>query len=135
ITFEYFFFTLVLVYFSILLIVIFHGYYRGTGFFLKKVNSLDFEQISNEKFSLSNLIKRNISLNAILLSIFIILICILNVVNTSIFAGTDAWLHISIVKYITKINSVPMNAYFGTLGLHIFGTVIHFFSGLDLIAG
>ncbi len=133
ITFEYFFFTLVLVYFSILLIVIFHGYYRGTGFFLKKVKSLDFEQISNEKFSLSNVIKRNISLNAILLSIFIILICILNVVNTSIFAGTDAWLHISIVKYITKINSIPMNAYFGTLGLHIFGAVIHFFSGLDLI--
>ena len=133
ITFEYFFFTLVLVYFSILLIVIFHGYYRGTGFFLKKVKSLDFEQISNEKFSLSNVIKRNISLNAILLSIFIILICILNVVNTSIFAGTDAWLHISIVKYITKINYVPMNAYFGTLGLHIFGAVIHFFSGLDLI--
>jgi len=133
ITFEYFFFTLVLVYFSILLIVIFHGYYRGTGFFLKKVKSLDFEQISNEKFSLSNFIKRNISLNVILLSVFIILICILNVVNTSIFAGTDAWLHISIVKYITEINYVPMNAYFGTLGLHIFGAVIHFFSGLDLI--
>jgi len=133
ITFEYFFFTLVLVYFSILLIVIFHGYYRGTGFFLKKVKSLDFERISNEKFSLSNFIKRNISLNVILLSVFIILICILNIVNTSIFAGTDAWLHISIVKYITEINYVPMNAYYGTLGFHIFGAVIHFFSGLDLI--
>ncbi|MEE9377064.1 MAG: hypothetical protein V3V33_03415 [Candidatus Lokiarchaeia archaeon] len=133
ISFEYFFFTLVLVYFSILLIVIFHGYYRGTGFFLKKVKSLDYKQISNEKFSLSNFIKRNISLNVILLSFFIILICILNIVNTSIFAGTDAWLHISIVKYITEINYVPMNAYYGTLGFHIFGAVIHFFSGLDLI--
>ncbi len=133
ITFEYFFFTLILAYFSILLIVIFHGYYRGTGSILKREKSLDYKQISNEKFSLSNYIKRNISLNAILLSIFIILICILNVVNTSIFSGTDAWLHISIVKYITKINYVPMNSYFGTLGLHLFGAVIHFFSGLDLI--
>jgi len=133
ITFEYFFFTLILAYCSILLIVIFHGYHRGTGFFLKKVKSFDYIQINSEKFSLSNFIKRNISLNAILLSIVIILISILNVVNTSILAGTDAWLHISIVKYITKLNYVPMDAYFGTLGLHIFGAVIHFFSGLDLI--
>jgi len=133
ITFEYFFFTLILAYFSILLIVIFHGYYRGTGSFLKKGKSLDFKQINNKKFSLNNFIKSNISLNAILLSIVIILISILNVVNTRILAGTDAWLHISIVKYITKINYVPMNSYFGTLGLHIFGAVIHFFSGLDLI--
>ena len=133
ITFEYFFLTMILAFFSILLIVIFHGYYRGTGFFLKKVKSLDYKQITNEKFSLRNFIKRKISLNSILLSIFIILICILNVVNTSILAGTDAWLHISIVKYITKINYVPMNSYFGTTGLHIFGAVIHFFSGLDLI--
>ncbi len=133
ITFEYFFFTLILTYFSILLIVIFNGYYRGTGFFLKKGKSLDYKQITNEKFSLSNFFKRNFSVNSILLSIFIILICILNVVNTRILAGTDAWLHISIVKYITKINYIPMNTYFGTLGLHIFGAVIHFFSGLDLI--
>lgn len=133
ITFEYFFFTLILAYFSILLIMSFHGFYRGTGFLLKKGKFLDYKQINNEKFSISTFIKRKISLNSILLSIFIILICILNVVNTRILAGVDAWLHISIVKYITKINYVPMNSYFGTLGLHIFGAVIHFFSGLDLI--
>ena len=133
ITFEYFFFTLILAYFSILLIVIFQGYYRGTGFFLKTVKRLEYKQISNENLSLSNFIKRNFSLNSILLSIFIILITILNVVNTSILAGTDAWLHISIVKYITEINYAPMDVYFGSLGLHIFGAVIHFFSGLDLI--
>lgn len=133
ITFEYFFFTLILAYFSILLIVIFQGYYRGTGFFLKTVKKLEYKQISNENLSLSNFIKRNFSLNSILLSIFIILITILNVVNTSILAGTDAWLHISIVKYITEINYAPMDVYFGSLGLHIFGAVIHFFSGLDLI--
>ncbi|KKN47290.1 hypothetical protein LCGC14_0664410 [marine sediment metagenome] len=133
ITFEYFLFTLILAYFSILLIVISHGYYRGTGSFLKKVKSLDYEQINNKKFSLLNLFKSKISLNWILLSIVIILISILNVVNTSTFAGTDAWLHISLVKYITEINYVPMDSYFGTLGLHIFGAVIHFFSGLDLL--
>ena len=54
ITFEYFFFSLMLAYLSILLIVIFHGYYRGTGSLLKKVKSLDFKQINNKKFSLSN---------------------------------------------------------------------------------
>ncbi|KKK45226.1 MAG: hypothetical protein Lokiarch_11120, partial [Candidatus Lokiarchaeum sp. GC14_75] len=68
-----------------------------------------------------------------LLSIVIILISILNIVNTSTFAGTDAWLHISLVKYITKINYIPMDSYFGSLGLHIFGAVVHFFSGLDLL--
>ena len=47
IIFEYFFFTMILTYFLILLIVIFHGYYRGTGFFLKMVKSLDYKQISN----------------------------------------------------------------------------------------
>ncbi len=133
ITFEYFFFTLILAYFLILLIVIFHGYYRGTGSFLKKVKSLDYKQINNKKFSLRNVIKRNTSLNWILLSIVIILISILNIVNTSTFAGTDAWLHISLVKYITKINYIPMDSYFGSLGLHIFGAVVHFFSGLDLL--
>ena len=132
ITFEYFLFTLTLTYFLILLIATFHGYHRRKSFFLKKIKKFDYTKILDEKISLTKIF-RKISLNGILLTIFILLICILNSVNTSIFAGTDAWLHISIVKYITEINYVPMNAYFGTLGLHIFGAVIHFFSGLDLI--
>ena len=133
ITFEYFFFTLVLVYFSIILIAIVHGYYQGMGFFLKNVKRIDYKQLNNDNLSLRAFIKGKISLNAILLSIFIILLCVLNIISTRILAGTDAWLHISIVKYITEINSVPMDAYLGALGLHIFGAVIHFFSGIDLI--
>ena len=85
------------------------------------------------KFSIIDNIKKLGSFNGILLTIFITLLCILNIVNTRYFAGTDPWLHISIVKYITEVNYVPMNEYYGALGLHIFGAVFHFFSGLDLI--
>ncbi len=133
ITFEFFLITLTLAYFSLIIIAIFQVFHRKTGVFFKKAKSIEYNNLDDENFSLSNFIKRYISLNGILLVIFIILICILNIVNTRFFAGTDPWLHISIVKYITEINYIPMNEYYGALGLHIFGAVIHFFSGLDLL--
>ncbi|MFX0035974.1 MAG: hypothetical protein ACFE9I_10085 [Candidatus Hermodarchaeota archaeon] len=86
-----------------------------------------------QNFSLLNYLKKKISLNGFLLGIFIILVCTLNIINTRFFAGTDPWLHISIVKYITVVNHIPMEEYYGAIGLHIFGAVIHFFSGLDLL--
>ncbi|MEE9378718.1 MAG: hypothetical protein V3V33_11870 [Candidatus Lokiarchaeia archaeon] len=133
ITFEYFFFILILTYLSILIIAIFKDYKRGIGSFLRKTKTIDYKQIIENEFSLTIFIKSKISLNVVLLSVFIILTCILNVVNSRFFAGIDAWHHISIVKYITEIYYIPMDEYYGALGLHVFGAVIHFFSGLDLI--
>ncbi|MFW9873599.1 MAG: hypothetical protein ACFFG0_10880, partial [Candidatus Thorarchaeota archaeon] len=48
------------------------------------------------------------------------------------FIGTDPWLHISIIKFITDINSLPLKDYFGTFGFHIFSSIIHYFSGMDI---
>jgi hypothetical protein len=133
ITFEYFLIVLTITYFSIILIAIFQDYHRNIGFFIRKVKKIDYNQLRNKSFSLTDKIKKVISLNGILLIIFIILLCILNTVNTRFFAGTDAWLHISIVKYITEVNYIPINEYYGALGLHVFGAVLHYFSGLELI--
>ncbi len=133
ITFEYFFFSMLLTYFLLGLIAIFLSYRRGTILFFKKPEKIGFKRLIEEDFSLYKFIIKSLSLNGILLFIFIVLICILNLVNTSIFAGTDPWLHISIVRYITEVNYIPMNEYYGALGLHTFGAVIYFFSGVDLI--
>ncbi|TFF96681.1 MAG: hypothetical protein EU544_00090 [Promethearchaeota archaeon] len=59
--------------------------------------------------------------------------CILNIVRVSFFFGTDPWLHIFIIKRITENNILPLEEYYGTVGLPIFGAVIHFFSGIDIL--
>ncbi|MFX0153809.1 MAG: hypothetical protein ACFE9Q_04705, partial [Candidatus Hodarchaeota archaeon] len=101
--------------------------------FFQKAKNFDDSPLHVENLSFSGFLSKYISLNGILLIIFIVLFCILNLINTSIFAGTDPWLHISIIKYITELNYIPMNEYYGALGFHTFGTVIHFFSGVDLM--
>ncbi|MFW9880685.1 MAG: hypothetical protein ACFFG0_47060, partial [Candidatus Thorarchaeota archaeon] len=131
ITFEYFFFSLTFTFIIILLLSVFLSYHRGEIYVWKK--KVDYNNEKIEDFSLTDTIKKYISSNWILLVLFIILICILNLVNTSIFAGVDPWLHISVVRYITEVNYIPMNIYYGSLGLHTFGAVIQFFSGVDLI--
>ncbi|MHA1294366.1 MAG: hypothetical protein ACTSQJ_17110 [Promethearchaeota archaeon] len=57
----------------------------------------------------------------------------MNIVRVSYFFGTDPWLHITIIKMITEMNYLPLKEYYGSLGLHIFGAVIYFFSGVDII--
>ena len=65
--------------------------------------------------------------------IFLILICIFNVVRFEYFFGTDPWLHSYISKRIVKMNHLPLKEYYGSVGLPIFGAIIHFFSGVDFI--
>jgi len=67
----------------------------------------------------------------VLLGIFIFLLCCFNLVSSNIFSGTDPWLHISIVKMITEMNFLPLEEYLGNVGLHIFGALLYFFSGID----
>ena len=133
ITFEYFFFNLLLTYLLLILIVNLIAYRRGIPLFFKKTERFKRQHVNYENFSLTSFIFKSLSLNGILLIAFICLICVVNLFNTSIFAGLDPWLHISIVRYISELNYIPMDEYYGALGLHIFGTVIHFFSGVKLI--
>ena len=84
-------------------------------------------------FLLYSYLKKRISRNGFLLVIFIILMIVLDAVRVDYFIGTDPWLHISIIKYISIFNELPLNAYQGAMGLHVYGTVFHFFSGIDII--
>ncbi|TFF87174.1 MAG: hypothetical protein EU549_05235 [Promethearchaeota archaeon] len=47
--------------------------------------------------------------------------------------GVDPWLHIFIIKFISKNNSLPLEFYHDNLGLHIIGVIIHFFSNIDFL--
>lgn len=84
---------------------------------------------------LRNLIAKfkKIGFNGVLLIIFLLLLCILPLVKFQNFFGVDPWLHIHTIKIITEINTLPIYEYYGTLGLHTFSAVIHFFTGAEPI--
>lgn len=100
--------------------------------FLSYKYSLSIEFLSKD-FSILKLISNKIHLNGFLLIIFLLLNCILNVVRFDFFYGTDPWLHITIIKMISEMNFLPLNEYYGSLGFHIFSSILNFFSGLDVI--
>lgn len=84
-----------------------------------------------EQKSLWEFLKKRKSFMSILLVTFIVLVCILNVVRSSYFIGTDPWLHILNGRVITDLNVLPLEQYHGTMGINIFGAVINSFSGLS----
>jgi len=133
ITFNYFLFLLTLSYFSIILVLTFQRIRQRVRGQQDSVQGFENKLKINKEFSIFNSIKKSFSLTAVLLIIFVILICVLNIIITPFFAGTDPWVHISIIKYITENHVVPYDEYYGALGLHIFGAVIHFFTGINLI--
>ncbi|MBD3227951.1 MAG: hypothetical protein GF329_07155 [Candidatus Lokiarchaeota archaeon] len=51
----------------------------------------------------------------------------------SSFSGLDPWYHITLAKIISTGKFLPLNDYFGALGAHIIGAIIHYFSGIDFI--
>jgi hypothetical protein len=55
------------------------------------------------------------------------------VIRAEIFLGTDPWYHISVITMISRYKILPINEYFGSMGLHIIGAVLHFFTGLEVI--
>ena len=131
---EWFFFiVLVVFYFTIIFwILIIDIKKRKFNTFRFNITDEDKKAFTNN-FSIVNLIKRIKLSNSVLLAIFIFLLCLFAVFGTSIFIGTDPWMHISIIKFITDINYLPLGDYFGTFGFHIIGALIHFFSGMDFI--
>ncbi|MFX1386343.1 MAG: hypothetical protein ACFE9M_03925 [Promethearchaeota archaeon] len=129
----YFFLILVSSYFLILLWILVINIKKGMFniFKLDFTNEYKREFINN--FSILDFIKRFRFSNSVLLIVFIFLICIFGVFGASIFIGTDPWMHISIIKFITNIHYLPVSDYFGTFGFHIFSAVLHFFSGIDIM--
>ncbi|TFF88907.1 MAG: hypothetical protein EU550_00340 [Promethearchaeota archaeon] len=104
--------------------------------FFKAINFKDSQKENSKRraYSFLSYFKKKIPLNLILLIVFLFLICVLNLVRVSNFIGTDSWLHISIIKFITELEIVPFEAYLGNMGLHIFGAVIQFFSSAPLVS-
>lgn len=131
ITAFYFFVSLSISYFSIIAYILIKDIRIGSYNFFK---SNKFSGKSNyENFSFIKYLKKLIPSNGFLLIIFLILICVFNIVRFEYFFGTDPWLHIFISKQIVKMNYLPIEEYYGSVGLPIFGAVIHFFSGVDFI--
>ncbi len=133
ITAIFYFFTLLICYLSIVLYIIIQEFKNHNYTFLKVSKKINKESKWFKEFSLANYIKGLLSTNGILLIIFLFLICILNVVRFTYFFGTDPWLHMFIIKSIVKMRYLPLEEYYGSVGLPIFGAVIHFFSGVDII--
>ncbi|MFX1395223.1 MAG: hypothetical protein ACFFAH_16890, partial [Promethearchaeota archaeon] len=131
ITAFFFFASLLISYFSIIAYIIIKDSKYGSYKFLR--SNKFFKKRDYENFSLIKYLKKLIPSNGFLLIIFLILICIFNVVRFEYFFGTDPWLHIFISKKIVKMNYLPVEEYYGSVGLPIFGAVIHFFSGVDFI--
>lgn len=96
---------------------------------LTTLNRINHKQKSS---FLSSLIRLFFS-NKGLLIIFITLICVAALIRAEIFLGTDPWYHISVITMISRYKILPINEYFGSMGLHIIGAVLHFFTGLDII--
>jgi len=128
----FFFFLLVITFIFIILLSLSFNLRRGILDLFKIKFTNDYKEDFTKNFSILNHIKRFRFSNSVLLIIFLFLVCILSIFGVSTFIGTDPWMHISIIKFITDVNSLPINDYFGAFGFHIFGAVIHFFSGLDL---
>jgi len=130
ITALFFFLTLLIFFLSLVSYIIVQEYRNNKYRFIKakKVN-----KINLGKLSLIKNIKSRMSTNGFLLIIFLLLICVLNVVRFTYFFGTDPWLHMFIIKSIVKMKYLPLEEYYGSIGLPIFGAVIHFFSGVDII--
>jgi hypothetical protein len=131
---EWFFLSvLILSYLLFILLNIGIDFRKGTSQFFKADFSPDYKAQFTQEFSVFTYIKRFKITNSLLLTILLLLICILGIIETSFFIGTDPWMHISIINYITDINYLPLSDYFGTFGFHVFGSVIYFFSGLEII--
>ncbi|MHA2336205.1 MAG: hypothetical protein ACXACX_02830 [Candidatus Hodarchaeales archaeon] len=133
ITEWFFFITLLCSYFLFILISVFFNLKKGESPIFKLKSTHEHREKFTRDFSILAVIKNFRVSNSVLLIIFLFLVCIFSILGTSIFIGTDPWMHISIIKFITDLNYLPLSDYFGTFGFHIFGAVIHFFSGLDIL--
>lgn len=129
----FFFFTLLITFFSIIgLIIILDLRNRKQSFLTTKKDSEKIHKFK-ENFSLFKYLKNRISLNHLLLTIFLVLICVFSFIRYDFFYGTDPWYHLYITKLITENHFLAFTEYLGAMGIHIFGATIYFFSNIELI--
>jgi len=100
--------------------------------FMKSKTDIDKERFYAD-FSIFKFIKDSLSINGILLIIFILMFISSDFLRSGYFIGFDPWLHISIIRIITETYQLPAGEYFGAMGLHIFSVVFHYFSGISAI--
>ena len=129
----FFFIVLIVCYSIIVLYIIYREFTTEEITFFKPKKSLVGNSKKIEEFSLLKYLKNLFPLNVVLLILFIVLICVLNIIRVSYFAGTDPWKHIFNSKIITKFNFLPLDNYEGGMGLNIIEAFIVFFSGVDHI--
>ena len=128
----FFFFILILITYTIqITYIILIERRRNSYVFFKLIKISNHSKESYSTRSLVNYAKRIFPLNGILVSIFLILLAILHGVRFSYFYGTDAMYHVFVSKLITELNYLPVDQYFGAVGLHLFAGLIHFFTGID----
>jgi hypothetical protein len=113
------------------ILIVNHSEDRYLVFKIKKFSEQDDKFL--ESFSFLDYLKNKIHLNVLLLIVFSVLVCVLTLVRFEIFAGTDPWLHLTIIKMITEINYIPIQEYYGTMGFHIVVAVIHYYSSIELL--
>lgn len=127
------YFSMIFTFFSIILCIYLTNIKKlGRSSFKSYKSSFPIDFINNN-FSLLNLVKKKIHLPCFLLIIFLLLNGILNIVRFDYFYGTDAWLHIAIIRMISEMNFLPLGEYYGNLGFHIFSSTLYFFSDIDIV--
>ncbi len=129
----FFFFTLIIAFFSIIGYIVFVEVKNGKYHLIKTNKSPEEIREFEKSFSLYNYFKNKISLNQLLLIIFIILLCVYSFIRFDFFYGTDPWYHLYITKLIIEDHFLAFNEYLGAMGIHIFGAVIYFFSNIELL--
>ncbi len=128
-----FYLIIILVPFFMIIFYIIIGNKKYGKFTFLNLNKSIEKSGESERFSLKNYLKENIPLNGFLLVIFILLLCIVIAIRFDPFGGTDPWIHITIIKMISNMKSLPIEEYYGLLGLHIFCNIIHLFSRVDFL--
>jgi len=127
------YFSMISTFFSIILYIVLTKIKKlGQSSFKSYKSSFPID-FSNNNFSLLNLVKKKIHLACFLLIIFLLLNGILNIVRFDYFYGTDAWLHIAVIRMISEMNFLPLSEYYGTLGFHIFSSTLYFLSDIDIV--
>ncbi|MFX0057740.1 MAG: hypothetical protein ACFE8J_05520, partial [Candidatus Heimdallarchaeota archaeon] len=133
ITGSLFFVSTLVIYFSLISFVIICELVKDSFTLIKPIRSSTNDKDFLRDFSILKYLKSKIPINNLLIVFILVLLAILNGVRFSYFYGTDAMYHVFIIKLITNLNFLPTEQYFGAVGLHIFGSVINFFSDVDLL--
>ncbi len=132
---AYFLSVSVLMYLCFIIYILIIEFRSKNYFFIRQLKGSEAREVLDKKICYFQMIKKIIkeNINTILLLIFLFSISVLYTVKFDFFFGRDAWFHIYLTRVIINYNLLPLNQYFGAVGLQLFGAIIHFFSGIDTI--